>query len=98
MASQLDQSYTGDFGNTPGSMKPCSNSGNLPSNLPGPANLGGEVGQLEGGWPHSLDQSTQFDSFFEPSLGSTVGESMGTIDKSDSLDSYMDNSLGGKIS
>lgn len=97
MPSQLDQSYTGDFGGSDSLNRQKTVNNQIPSNFPAPPNLGGEVGQLEMGWPHTLDQSTQFDCQFEPSLGSTTSTGMGAVEKSDSFESYMDNSLGAKI-
>lgn len=95
MSSRLDQSYTGDFG--PASVKPVGTTKIIPSNLPGPPNLGGEIGQLEQGFPLGLDQSTQFDSFFTVGLPTPSAGAMPAVEGTDQMfDSYIGNPLGAK--
>lgn len=94
--SQLDQSYTGDFGAS--SIHKMGTTKVVPANLPGPPNLGGEIGQLEQGFPLGLDQSTQLDTYFTGVAGSvSTGTPPAVEGTNESFDSYIGNPLGAKI-
>lgn len=93
----LDDSYTGDFGQCSVKRQPTVNN-QIPSNLPAPPNLGGEIGQLEMGWPHDLgDKGGDFESIFMPVSPLPSSGQGAAPNATENFDSYMGNPLGAKI-
>ena len=100
MANDLDCSYTGDFGGSKDSLSRQPLHSVTPSNLPGPPNLGGEVGQLEAGFKVEFGESSALDSFMDATRGfSSINTSApGPVEApGEAFDRFMQNSLGGKI-
>ena len=100
MANDLDNSYTGNFGGKDSMPAKQPYHSVTPSNLPGPPNLGGEVGQLEAGFKCDFGESSSLDSFMDATRAFTSinsGPPPPVEGLGENFDSYMENSLGGKI-
>lgn len=92
--SQLDCSYTADFGGEPFSRTPTSS--NVPSNLEGPKNLGGQVGQLEGAFPIGFPvapMELNFENSHIIPSNPSANPQLGSVEKDGGFDSNMAHSL-----